>query len=102
MKHSTAIQDHIPKRLDDARGLGGYDRRVFFAYRRCEGLAYASQQESPTFRSISRSRKIRMQVGGSPNLFEPFPPKPRRMHWRTYNRLRARGEVADELAFSRL
>jgi hypothetical protein len=66
-----------------------------FACRRCYGLAYASQHESPRFRSISRSRKIRMRLGGGPNLCEAFPEKPPRMHWRTYLRLRARGLAAD-------
>jgi hypothetical protein len=78
---------------------GGYcGRRVailyragdMFACRRCYGLSYQSQHESPRFRSISRSRKIRMQLGGSENLLEPFPQKPRRMHQMTYDRLRAR------------
>jgi hypothetical protein len=68
-----------------------------FACRRCHGLAYASQLEGPRLRSISRSRKIRMRLGGSPNLCEPFPEKPPRMHWQTYLRLRARGQAADAL-----
>jgi hypothetical protein len=68
-----------------------YGAGELFACRRCYGLAYASQQESPRFRNISRSRNIRMRLGGSPDLFEPFPKKPPRMHWRTYLRLRARG-----------
>jgi hypothetical protein len=59
-----------------------------FACRRCYGLAYASQQESARFRGIGRSRKIRMRLGGSANLCDPFPAKPKRMHWRTYLRLR--------------
>jgi hypothetical protein len=79
-----------------------YSAGDLFACRRCHGLAYVSQQESPKSRSISRSRKIRMQLGGSADLFEPFPPKPPRMHWRSYSRLRTRGEAADELAFGHL
>ena len=53
-------------------------------------LAYASQQESPRSRVISRSRKIRMRLGGSPDVLQPFPKRPRGMHQRTYMRLRAR------------
>jgi hypothetical protein len=75
-----------------------YGAGELFACRCCYDLAYASQQENPSLRSISRARKIRMRLGGSPNLFDPFPDKPRRMHWRTYLRLRARGEAADLLA----
>lgn len=74
--------------------LGG---SACFACRHCHGLTYASQHEGPRLRSISRSRKIRMLLGGSPNVFDPFPEKPHRMHRRTYLRLRARGEAADAL-----
>jgi hypothetical protein len=28
-----------------------------------------------------------MKLGGSPSLAEPFPEKPKGIHWRTYNRL---------------
>ena len=73
-----------------------------FACRRCYGLAYASQHESPRFRNISRARKIRMRLGGSPNILEPFPEKPPRMHAGKYLRLRARGEAADAKALEPL
>jgi hypothetical protein len=66
-----------------------------FACRRCYGLAYASQQEAPRDRSLSRAQKIRMQLGGSPSLLEPFPPKPRGMHTQTYMRLQARAQAAE-------
>ena len=41
---------------------------------------FSSQQESARYRGISRSRKIRMQLGGTANLLDPFPNKLRRMH----------------------
>jgi hypothetical protein len=66
-----------------------------FACRRCYGLAYESQQETPKQRGVSKAQKIRMRLGGTVNLFEPFPEKPKRMHWRTYLRLRARAEAAE-------
>ena len=66
-----------------------------FACRRCYGLAYESQQETPMRRGVSQAQKIRMRLGGSVSLFEPFPEKPIRMHWRTYLRLRARAEAAE-------
>jgi hypothetical protein len=53
------------------------------------GLAYTSQQESPQSRFIRRSRKIRMRLGGNPDLLQPFPKRPRGMHQRTYMHLRA-------------
>jgi hypothetical protein len=39
-------------------------------------------------RGVFKAQKIRTRLGGSVNLFEPFPEKPKRMHWRTYLRLR--------------
>lgn len=60
----------------------------YFACRRCKGLAYASQSEGELQRAINKARKIRMRVGGSPNLCEKFPAKPKGMHQRTYEQLR--------------
>jgi hypothetical protein len=34
--------------------------------------------------------------GGSPNMFDPFPDKPKEMHWSTYQRLRLEAEEAWE------
>jgi hypothetical protein len=58
-------------------------------------LAYESQQETPMQRGVSKAQKIRMRLGGTVNLFEPFPKKPKRMHRHTYLRLRARAEAAE-------
>ena len=77
------------------RGAVLYGAGELFACRRCWGLAYESQQETPMQRGVYKAQKIRMRLGGSVNLFEPFPEKPKRMHWRTYLRLRARAEAAE-------
>jgi hypothetical protein len=65
-----------------------------FACRRCYGLTYDSQQQTALHRGLEQARKIRMRLGGGADLLEPFPPKPKGMHWRTFDRLRARAEAA--------
>jgi hypothetical protein len=72
-----------------------YAFRELFECRQCCGLAYESQSQSPTYRSIRRAHAIRDRLGGDPDVFSYFPAKPPRMHWRTYHRLRARGQAAD-------
>jgi len=58
--------------------------------RRCRGLKYASQSEASHRRAQSKSLSIRRRVGTSgSNLNGPFPPKPPKMRWATYKRLRA-------------
>jgi hypothetical protein len=64
-----------------------YGLREYFACRHCYGLAYASQQEPIRERGFIKARKILIRLGAKPDLLEPFPEKPTRMHWRTYRRL---------------
>lgn len=71
------------------------DAPVFACRQRC-GLAYASQQEISRHRATRRVQKIRMRLGGSANLLEPFPQKPRGMDGRTYYRVLARAIAAEE------
>jgi hypothetical protein len=63
-----------------------------FRCRRCHGLRYESQYEPPWLRGTTRAQKIRERYGGSGSLDEPFPEKPKGMHWRTYDRLVAQDE----------
>jgi hypothetical protein len=67
-----------------------------FACRHCYRLGYASQQESAHQRGLGKSQRIRMRLGGSPNMLEEFPDKPKGMHWRTYERQRRLHDAAEE------
>lgn len=88
--------------LCPARGCG---RRVailylgnIFACRHCYQLAYDSQREAAHHRAMMRAQKIRVKLGGLPGLAQRFPPKPKGMHWRTYERLRAEVDRAADLS----
>jgi hypothetical protein len=77
----------------------GCDRRVralylapgadFFRCRHCHRLAYGSQQVAPDERHLMAIRTIQRRLGGDPQESFPWvsPPKPKGMHWRTYERL---------------
>jgi hypothetical protein len=82
-------------------GCPGCGRRCVVLYggrrfrcRRCVGVAYASQHEAAHERLMHRAQDIRERLGGrtQASLALPFPPKPPRMRWRTYRRLRAEAE----------
>jgi hypothetical protein len=64
-----------------------YQAGRMFACRHCSRLAYASQQESAHERGLRKAQTIRMRLGGTANMLDDFPEKPKGMHWRTYERL---------------
>lgn len=69
-----------------------YLRRDRFLCRLCHGLRYASQLAASADRPRIAAQRIRRKLGASANLVLPFPHKPERMHWRTYYRIRVKGE----------
>lgn len=72
---------------------GGRARIIYggtrFRCRGCHGLRYNSQYESPLERIASRCHEIRSRLGHRGPLDDPFPPRPKGMRRKTYERLRA-------------
>ena len=58
-----------------------------FLCRHYDDLSYQSQRENEMNRALRRAQKIRQRLGGSANMMEPFPEKPKGMHHETYMRL---------------
>ena len=69
---------------------------ALFRCRRCHHLKYETQYEPPFARAATRALKIRERLGGKGGLDDLFPPKPKGMHWKTYERLQAREERMQE------
>ncbi len=59
-------------------------------------MSYESQNEPRHFRALRKAQKIRVRLGGSAEVTEPFPSRPRYMHRRTYQHLRHQYEAAME------
>jgi hypothetical protein len=62
--------------------------------RQCYNLSYASRQVSLRYRLILKGQKVRERLGGDLGVANPFPSKPKGMHWRRYERLRTRHDEA--------
>ena len=73
-----------------------------FRCRKCQGLGYRSQLQASAERPRQIAQRIRRSLGGSGNLTLPFPAKPPRMHWRTYDWIRAKGEHYEARAVARM
>ena len=92
------------RRVAKLHGPGRY-----FLCRHCYRLAHASQSEGTWDRSLRRANKIKQRLGGDPGMAAPFPPNPKGMWRRTYDRLREeafdaemRAEEAFEINAARL
>ena len=74
--------DGCGRRVALLYGLGRY-----FLCRHCYDLVYESQRDNEMHRALHKAQSIRKHLGGSANMMEPFPEKPKGMHWETYERL---------------
>ncbi len=64
-----------------------YGPGKYFLCRHCYDLCYESQCEDKGHRALRRAQKIRQQLGGSANMMESFPERPKGMHYDTYMKL---------------
>jgi hypothetical protein len=99
--------------------LGGYrlwfrcprqncNKRVALLYRRdglacrtCHGLSYVSQRLTSFSRSLQKAQRIREALEGDPNMFQPFPERPKGCHRKTYERLRSLHDLANDNSWPR-
>jgi hypothetical protein len=87
-----------------ARGCG---RRVailyggsIFACRHCHKLTYQCQRETPYDRAARRADAIRRRLGWEPGILNGEGWKPKGMHWRTFERLKAEHDAFVEASLT--
>jgi hypothetical protein len=74
----------------------------YFLCRHCYDLVYESHRENGMYRALHKAQSIRKRLGGSANMMEPFPEKPKGMHWTTYDRLWWKHQEAGMEQFARM
>ena len=62
--------------------------RSTFACRNCHLIAYASQRIQAWERALAQAQAIRERLGGTASMYDPFPHRPKGMHWQTYSEIR--------------
>jgi hypothetical protein len=70
----------------------------YFRCRRCCALPYSTQQETVLDRANRKASKLRKKLKDDGGIGDPIWNKPKGMHWRTYERLKAKVEEQDEIA----
>lgn len=59
----------------------------YFRCRHCYRATYPSQYEPFRVKGLAKAETARSRVGAEPGFANPWPSKPKGMHWRTYMRL---------------
>lgn len=66
----------------------------YFRCRKCRRATYPSQYNQLRLPGLSSIENARKSLNGDTGIFDPFPEKPKGMHWRTYRRLKERDRQA--------
>jgi len=77
-----------------------YGAGKYFLCRHCSKLTYGSQQEGIVGRMMRKQSKIRERLGAADDLVSPILFKPKGMHQKTFDRLRAEEILAGYLSAS--
>jgi hypothetical protein len=59
----------------------------YYGCRHCHDLSYESRRNDGKYAALFKAQAIRMRLGGSPSVCDPFPAKPKGMWLKTYQRL---------------
>lgn len=73
-----------------------------FACRYCHNLAYESQRETYDDRAMRRADTIRKKLSWTPGIANLAGGKPKGMHWKTYERLKAKHDAFAHKSWSSL
>jgi len=69
------------------------------ACRHCFKLAYKSERESSTYRLYRKADKIRVRLGWGAGIALLDGAKPKGMHWKTFNRMKAKHDATAQHIF---
>lgn len=72
------------------------------ACRHCYRLAYRCERESLDGRATRQADKLRERLGWIPGILHGSGPKPKGMHWRTFERLQAKHDALVQVAFAEM